>query len=557
MKNGFISYEDISCTGELAYRANANFTRLEGRKWRADTIHSGDLGGWPGDWEGRAILALTLLSQSTHRRAAFLDEIMERLPSMLNSQNYFGRLLDTGCIDEQQLSGNSWFLRAMCEYYTWKKDEFSLSVIKDIVRHLILPCKGHYAEYPLYSPVRQRTGDMAGTLFDGIDGSWKLSSDNGCAFIMIDGASHAYEILKDPALKDVLDEMIAKFLSADLLADEFQTHATLSATRGMIRLFEITGECSLLESSIAIYNLYKAHGMTENYANYNWFGRPDTWTEPCAIVDSLIVAMNLWKITEDPVYVKDASNILDNALGHAQRPNGGFGCDQCSGVSDLYIQSHVDAALDAYWCCSMRGGEGLSKSISYSAYTKEDILYFPVCNSAVMRFHIDGKEVTLSEASSLLSEDKLTFTVIGTEHAGPLQLRIFIPDGIEEDRISVTLNGAGVGHSIESGFLALSVHLTANDIITIHLPAAFRQVPVQTSQKFKDYITLRHGGLILGVKGDTEHTAAEVLEGIEYDANGRYINKRLKLTLEPINDLITMSTDEVRKSRRQILFKVK
>lgn len=557
MKNGFIDYESISCTGELAYRANANFTRLEGKKWRADTIHSGDAGGWPGDWEGRAILALTLLSQSTHRRAAFLDEIMEKLPQMLNSQNYFGRLLDTECIDEQQLSGNSWFLRAMCEYHTWKNDDFSLSIIKDIVRHLILPCKGHYEKYPLYSPVRQRTGDMTGTLFDGIDGTWKLSSDNGCAFIMIDGASHAYEILRDPELKTMLDEMIAKFLSADLLVDEFQTHATLSATRGMIRLFEITGDNYLFQKTVEIYELYKTHGMTENYANYNWFGRPDTWTEPCAIVDSLIIAMDLWKITEDPDYIKDANNILNNALGHAQRPNGGFGCDQCSGVSDLYIQSHVDAALDAYWCCSMRGGEGLSKSITYSAYCKEDVMYFPVCNSAVMKFKINDKAVVLSETDSLLHDNRLIFKVIEMAYDKQMELRIFIPDGIEIDQISVALNGSEAGHSVESGFLALSLGLKAGDELIIRLPAVFRQVPVQTSRKYEDYVTFRHGGLILGVMGDTEHTAADVLEGIAYDANGRYINKKRKISLEPINDLITMSTDEVRKSRRQILFKAK
>jgi len=87
------------------------------------------------------------------------------------------------------------------------------------------------------------------------------------------------------------------------------------------------------------------------------------------------------------------------------------------------------------------------------------------------------------------------------------------------------------------------------------MPAVFRQVPVQTSRKYEGYVTLRHSGLILGIMGEVEYTADEVLDGIVYSANGRYINKKRKIALEPINDLITMSTDEVRKSRRQILFK--
>ena len=36
--------------------------------------------------------------------------------------------------------------------------------------------------------------------------------------------------------------------------------------------------------------------MTENFENYNWFGRPE-WTEGCAVIDSFIVATRLWRAT--------------------------------------------------------------------------------------------------------------------------------------------------------------------------------------------------------------------------------------------------------------------
>ena len=552
--NGFLDYDEVVASGEIAYRANANFVRLEGKKWRADTIHYGDLSGWPGDWEGRAILALTLLSQSTHRKAAFLDEIMEKLPSMLNESNYFGNPIDPDRIDEQQVSGNSWFLRAMCEYYEWKKDDFSLKIIKDIVQHLILPCKGRYKEYPLISSVRQRTGDMAGTLFDGVDGSWKLSSDTGCAFMMVDGASHAYAILRDPKLKEVLDEMIGKFLTADLLKDEFQTHATLSATRGIIRLYQTDGEEKYLDSAVRIYGLYRDFGMTENYANYNWFGRPDTWTEPCGIIDSFIVAMNLWDITGKTEYAADANNILTNALGHAQRPNGGFGCDECSGVRDVFIHSHGDAAQDAYWCCSMRGGEGLSRTISFLMYRKENVLSFPLYYSAEIAFVLDGKNIEISETDRRISEDIITFRFGKIDHDGELKLRFFVPDGIDTEKIVVELNGSQTDFIIEAGFVEFSLRPVSGDDIILKLPAVFQKIPVRTSGAYSGYFTFRHGGSILGVMTERELSSDEVLDGLAHAGRGKYVNERNGIVLEPINDLVTMSTDEVRKSRRQILF---
>lgn len=553
--NGFLNFNEVIASGDFEFRANANFTRLEGKKWRADTIHFGDPGGWPGDWEGRAILALILLSQSTHRKAAYLDEILEKLPSMLNEYGYFGKKLDPQRIDEQQLSGNSWFLRSMCELYEWKKDEFSLNIIKNIVEHLILPCKGKYSEYPLISSVRRRTGDMSGTLFDGIDGAWKLSSDTGCAFIMIDGATHAYAVLKDPRLKEILDEMIAKFLTADLLEDEFQTHATLSATRGVIRYYQTSGEKYLLENAVRIYDLYRTHGMTENYANYNWFGRSDSWTEPCAIIDSLIVAMKLWEITGDAMYASDGNNILINALGHAQRPNGGFGCDKCSGVNDVFLYSHGDAATDAYWCCSMRGGEGLSRSISFLMHRKDNVLSFPMYNSADMFFSLEGKAFDISETERILSENTVNFKINQTEYEGPLTLKFFIPNGTYNDSISVKLNGRPLGFFIENDFIVLSLSPVSGDEIMLTLPASFRKVKVRTAGKYSDHFTLWHGSYMLGVAAEHELSEYEVLNGIEYLGNGRYVSKLQEITLEPINDLVLMSTDEVRKSKKQIIFK--
>ena len=40
---------------------------------------------------------------------------------------------------------------------------------------------------------------------------WHLSSDIGCAFMSIDGLSHAYKVTKNPVLKEITDEQIKNY----------------------------------------------------------------------------------------------------------------------------------------------------------------------------------------------------------------------------------------------------------------------------------------------------------------------------------------------------------
>ena len=111
------SFDGIEIGGDLATRASQNYARLESDIYQPPMVfESGSAKVWPGDWEGRTMLGLTLLSRSTHREARYLDEILRQYPSRMNSQGYFGPLLDPKAVDEQQLSGHGWVLRGLCEY---------------------------------------------------------------------------------------------------------------------------------------------------------------------------------------------------------------------------------------------------------------------------------------------------------------------------------------------------------------------------------------------------------------------------------------------------------
>ena len=341
---------DIHAGGDLAHRTGQNFTRLQSALYRPPQLFNGqNVHSWPGDFEGRALLAITLLSRATGEEPEYFPAMVAEYKNHLNAQRYFGPALDLHAINEQQLSGHGWTLRGLCEYYEWKRDPQTLAQIRAVVRNLALPLRGSYAKYPIDPSLRTRAvtpanpGAVDGQL-NGQHGDWAVSSDTGCAFIFLDGLAHAWLVLKAgndgdaAALKELIDEAVERYLQMDLVAIKAQTHASLTGMRGLLRVYGETGDAKLLHAVEERYRLYRATGMTANYANTNWFGRQDSWTEPCAIIDSYMVATQLWQHTGDAAYLEDAHLIWFNGVGRGLRGNGGFGTDTCAGFGSAWVK---------------------------------------------------------------------------------------------------------------------------------------------------------------------------------------------------------------------------
>ncbi len=375
---------------ELAERIALNKTRLaESSYYQIGEVFSPDTYDWPADKEGRALLAFVSHYKISGEKIPCMDEMIREMPSKLNEKGYFGTTR-TDVIVEQQLSGHSWLLRGLCEYYEQFSDPFALQAIRNITENLFLRTGGCYATYPT-DRSRKDEGDVSGTE-TGRCGNWLLSSDIGCAFMSIDGLSHVYKITADNAVKDLLDEMIDTYLAIDKADLRVQTHCTLTAARGMMRMYGVTKREKYLNGAKNIYELYvHGGGMTDTYQNLNWWLRPDTWTEPCAVVDSLMLALELYKATGDGSFRKIAARIWHNGFSTLQRDNGGAGTDTLvtfgSPWDDLAAQMY-----EAFFCCTMRLAEGLwyvneNRDLLYAettgrvtrnergVYTDEDLVY--------------------------------------------------------------------------------------------------------------------------------------------------------------------------------------
>ncbi|MCR5693942.1 MAG: glycoside hydrolase family 127 protein [Clostridia bacterium] len=502
---------DFETKGELKERVLLNAARLCADIYRPAAIFTQDKNGWPGDWEGRTLLALVSHMRSLHTEPPYLRDIILEIPKKLNEKGYLGRILPEGTFDEQQLSGHNWLIRGLMEYYLATGEESVSDVVKRIVGNLYVPLKGAYSGYPLEPELRKTEGSYSGTVV-GDHGSWVLSTDIGCAFMCIDGLSQYYEIYRDERVLDLLKEMIGVFRRIDFTGSHMQTHATLSALRGIIRLFNNTGDREFFDIAENIFEVYLSFGMTENYANFNWFGHFDTWTEPCAITDSLMVATELYKITEDVKYLKLANRIYFNAFCYAQRYNGGFGTDDTVGPAGKYLKPNGAGISEAFWCCTMRGAEGLLSMCLNSALSDSSgRILIPFGGS----FTIRSKEFELDFQSLIPYRGEYTITLISYADCC-FTVSVFDGEKFIDHKLS-----ARAGESIvEKGSFQIS--LMNEDAFTV---------------SGKKYF---FGNLLLGTPNP--------------DVKPLYEQARFVNGLQPLTNMKDVTMENITKEKRQIVF---
>lgn len=387
--------------GQLKNRILKNRERLSAPEYRVPKIFLAS-GNWPGDWTGRTMLALASLykavNDETVKRGVYaqLEEILNALGSETNSGGYFGKLYDENAVNEQQISGNSWFLRGLCAAYEINGRKDILERLNLIAESYLCKLSASYLRYPM---VKREEGDVDGHLQETVSDGWLLSSDVGCAFILLDGITHAYQITGKISLEPVIRTMIEKFAAIDYVFYNCQTHATLSGTRGVLRFYKLTGEKKYLDLAIRNFDVYLQCGITLNYANFNWFGKP-YWTEPCAIVDSIMVAEQLFALTGERKYAEFINRCYLNAFLPSLRPNGGAGCDTCLYEGNDCLENHL---YEAFFCCSMRIAEGFYELIEYGVVKRENGFYvlLPLdidCEELHMRVeeHERGRKITIT-----------------------------------------------------------------------------------------------------------------------------------------------------------------
>lgn len=333
-----------------------NWLHLQEERFAPPHTYDVPCPGWPGDFPGRIMLALVLEKEALGiGKCENLDIALKELPSHLNERGYMGEIYE-GVFSEQQMSGNGWVLRALAEYAKYNPDSQTIdakAIATRMAENLFLPALGKYKDYPLTPEERENSkGEPAGNIVGEVNG-WLVSSDIGCLFVGLDGLVAAYQLTGDEKLKPAIDEIVAKLLEFDFVRVKAQTHATLSSMRALLR-YDAQKYLAKVED---MFRIYREKGMTDDWENYNWFERYDTWTEPCGIADSLLVAEQLHRASGKAEYREMADRILAALLDH-EMENGGFEIKRTFPKGSG--KKSESTGTEAHWCCTMRGGAALA-----------------------------------------------------------------------------------------------------------------------------------------------------------------------------------------------------
>jgi hypothetical protein len=542
-------------------RLAASWRRLQAADYDvAPVLADGVDGEWPGDLPGRLILGLSRLAAVTGRAPRQLQDLVHTLPGRLNSAGHLGPV-HHDATDEQQLAGHGWLVSGLLAHHRLTGENASRELALGMVEGLFLPAARRLPGYPKRQPGDSGDGGASGTVV-GRRGDWLLSTDTYCVFIALEALVTAYATTGDREIGEAVEALAELVDRDDLVVARAQLHATLTAARCLHAYHELTGRPGPLATARRLYEQYAAHGRTANAATWNWFGRSDTWTEPCAVTDSLILALGLWRTTGEPRYLADAHAIEHNGLGHAQKPHGGFGLDTITGPGLPWLANHHS---DAAWCCTMRGavalaelrergyllvpGQAQQPESASAVGAAPDTLSVGLFRDGTTRLDLPQGRLVLRQRTGYPIDGAVALDVVESSLPGPLRIRFELPPWTDPGR--TVLSFSGPGRTEADGPARLLAHPRAGDRYRVEFPVGLR---TRTEGDDGDSYTLRHGVLLLGAHADSPHPAWPVLEQVEPVDAGAGCYRLGEAALTPVGDVFSGTEQAAAGYRARVVF---
>jgi hypothetical protein len=479
-----VAFEDVTPAGLLKTRAELAFRRLQEDYFQWPSISHVNFEAFPGDAIGRNINGLTLLSRALHQPApANLQEIMRRVPTLANSDGYLGPKLPESRANEDVMAGHNGYACGLAEYALWTKDPVATESLKRVVNNLFVPARDAIACY-------RDTSDSSAKV------DWHLSGgDIGQLFLILDGMTRAYAMAPTPEFRSTIETAIDRYRKLDLVGISAQTHAMLSAATGILRWYELQHRPGDLALAEALYKQYRTLAMTETYENYNWFNRPE-WTEACAVSDSFILTVNLWRLTGRASYLEDAHLILFNGLLPGQLPNGGFGTGPCVGHAKGLGRTRMHS--EATFCCSMRGGEALARAIEYSYFLDQDKVFLPFYADSMATLRFADGTCRVSQHTGYPYKGQVRLEVMESQVNKETKWHFFVPPWATPNSYEIRVNGRKVAPRLAHSFAEVTVRPVVGTVMEVaFLQERGPRAAAQSSQAAGSYRYF-DGPLLLG-----------------------------------------------------------
>ncbi len=209
----------------------------------------------------------------------------------------------------------------------------------------------------LCSPAREAEYHASGTYGEGYC---------CCYFPAIEGLAMLYRETHDDRYLKMARRMAEFFRKFDALPTD-HSHGNLCAWRGILELYEITGDRDYLDRARAKWDAAVAGG-------YVWptGGIGEHWylnfgiDEGCSESDWLRFCLDLWRYTGEGRYLDVAERLLHNQYLANQCPNGGYGARHFEGQASGPVAT-LGTVDEWNFCCNFHGPLGLFFTKSYLA----------------------------------------------------------------------------------------------------------------------------------------------------------------------------------------------
>jgi hypothetical protein len=204
--------------------------------------------------------------------------------------------------------------------------------------------------------------------------------------------------------------------------DGVHMHGYLLALRGQLELGRVTGDDGLVDDvvgraeAVAERHLLPHGGVLESLAS-PW----DVNTEGCGIADWIMLNLRLYDLRDDRRHLDRAGTAAFNALLHAQRQSGHFGCETLSDAGGVLVS---DYAPEAWWCCTFHGIRALHTLAERAIAVTDDAVrvVLPIATSTT---GATGR--SLLEVETDYPYGNLVTLVAGPDFPKSGRLRLLIP----------------------------------------------------------------------------------------------------------------------------------
>jgi DUF1680 family protein len=243
-----------------------------------------------------------------------------------------------------------------------------------------------------------------------------------------------------------------------------QIHCQLTTARGLLDLYEVTGEQRYFTPAIRLHDYICRDTLSIAGGVGFYFNRPEE-NEACADADWLRLNLQLWRITGEERYLELADQTLTNQIPFVQAANGAF-CYMRG------LQNRSGNSFDV--CCSHHAPRAIWEVMRY-VFTSE-------LNAVSVHFHLDATARVQLDDHELVIESRriedehsvcADITVHG-ELTSPFTLKVRVPEWAERAELSV--NGVHVGVEDGPGFASVHRAWQSGDRLTVRFPNSIRLV---------------------------------------------------------------------------------